>query len=141
AGLPRNPELPAQGSHTLPILEPNYETHSFVHDRTFLPRHPHFRPHAGEKCNPCLRNVLLPMSRVGHNLETPTKPVTPITPFKPPSLQLLVFSPPPCVGLNRTSCRHQSWPPGRGPTDRPPLWDRCRPGARGSRGCAASPGN
>src|SRR5205085_8188301 len=65
AGLPRNPELPAQGSHTLPILEPNYETHSFVHDRTFLPRHPHFRPHAGEKCNPCLRNVLLPMSRVG----------------------------------------------------------------------------
>src|SRR6202040_3416140 len=66
AGLPGYPELPAQRSHALPILESNHEAHSFVHNRTFLPWHPLPASLQAKKCNPCLRNVLLPMSQAGH---------------------------------------------------------------------------
>src|SRR5271157_3902374 len=52
AGLSGNPKLPAQGSHTLPILEPNHKPHSFVHHRTFLPWHPASRPLPGPKVKP-----------------------------------------------------------------------------------------
>ena len=38
----------------------------FVHHRTLLPRHPHFPPKKGKKCNPCVRYDLLPMFRVAH---------------------------------------------------------------------------
>lgn len=46
------------------IFESNHKSHSFVHHRTLLPGHP-LPPFQGKKCNPCLRNVLLPMSRNG----------------------------------------------------------------------------
>src|SRR5262249_42888001 len=67
ASLPGNAELAAQGSHAFPVLESDHKAHSFVHHRSFLPWHPHFRPLRGQKCNPCLRNVLLPMSRDGQS--------------------------------------------------------------------------
>src|SRR5690242_5851145 len=40
AGLARNPELSAQGSHALPVFQPNHKAYAFVHHRTFLPWHP-----------------------------------------------------------------------------------------------------
>src|SRR5579883_1933760 len=68
SGLARDPELAAQRRHTFAIVEPNHEAHSFVHNRTFLPWHPpHPPPWQAKKCNLCLRNVLLPMSRNGHS--------------------------------------------------------------------------
>jgi len=73
AGLARNAEFPAQGGHTLPILEPDHKTHTFVYHRTFLPWHPTSAPLQGKKCNPCLRYVLLPMSRNGHSASAPRR--------------------------------------------------------------------
>src|SRR5262249_26172153 len=66
ASLPGNAELAAQGSHAFPVLKPDHKAHSFVHYRSFLPWHPHFRPPDGEKsvthvsgtfCYPCLGTV------------------------------------------------------------------------------------
>src|SRR5215469_12177718 len=57
-----------RNGHTFPVLEPNHETHPFVHHRTFLPWHPLLCPPRAEKCNPCLRYVLLPMSQAGQKL-------------------------------------------------------------------------
>src|ERR1700722_15264164 len=39
---------------------------SLIHYRTLLPRH-HSLPKKGEKCNPCVRYDLLPMSQVGQS--------------------------------------------------------------------------
>src|SRR5215510_6310791 len=64
--LAGNPELPAQQGHALPVFEPNHKAHPFVHNRTFLPWHPSSAPPRVEKCNPCLRYALLPMSQAGH---------------------------------------------------------------------------
>jgi hypothetical protein len=64
-GLARDPELAAQGSHAFPIFQPNHEAYAFVHHRAFLPWHPPPPPRKGRKCNPSLRYVLSPMSRVG----------------------------------------------------------------------------
>src|SRR5580698_5061138 len=47
-GLARDPELPAQRSHALAILEPNHETYAFVHNRTFLPWHSTRPPSRGK---------------------------------------------------------------------------------------------
>src|SRR5262249_16395681 len=67
ASLPGNAELAAQGSHAFPVLKPDHKAHSFVHYRSFLPWHPHFRPPDGEKsvthvsgtfCYPCLGTVI-----------------------------------------------------------------------------------
>src|ERR1700683_548743 len=66
AGLARDPELPAQAGHALAVLQPNHESYTFVHNRTFLPWHPLPAPFQAKKCNPCLRNVLLPMSQAAH---------------------------------------------------------------------------
>src|SRR5262249_35178997 len=68
ASLPGNAELAAQGSHAFPVLKPDHKAHSFVHYRSFLPWHPHFRPPDGEKsvthvsgtfCYPCLGTVIM----------------------------------------------------------------------------------
>src|SRR5450755_1072752 len=67
AGLSRYPELTAQRSHIFTVLEPDHKTHPFVDHRTLLPRHG-LHPPWGTKCNPCLRNVLLPMSRNGQTV-------------------------------------------------------------------------
>ena len=66
ARLARDTELPAQRSHRLAVLQPDHKPHSFVHHRTLLPWHLLSAPFGPKKCNPCLRNVLLPMSRNGH---------------------------------------------------------------------------
>src|SRR5271165_1398592 len=67
AGLARDLKLAAQRGHAFAVLEPNHETYAFVHNRTFLPWHP-TAPLTGKKCNPCLRYVLLPMSRAGQEV-------------------------------------------------------------------------
>src|ERR1700722_11255692 len=66
AGFARDLKLAAQRGHTLAVFEPNHESYAFVHNRTFLPCHPTPAPFQGKKCNPCLRYVLLPMSRAAH---------------------------------------------------------------------------
>src|SRR5579883_321765 len=48
AGFARDPELPAQRGHAFAVLEPNYESHAFVHNRTFLPWHS-THPPSGQK--------------------------------------------------------------------------------------------
>jgi len=48
AGFARDPELAAQRGHAFAVLEPNYESHAFVHNRTFLPWHS-TRPPSGQK--------------------------------------------------------------------------------------------
>src|SRR5579864_9684708 len=66
AGFAGDLILPAQRGHALAVFEPNHESYALVHNRTFLPWHPLPAPFQGKKCNPCLRYVLLPMSRAGH---------------------------------------------------------------------------
>src|ERR1700722_8263826 len=66
AGFARDLKLAAQRGHTFAVFEPNHESYAFVHNRTFLPCHPTPAPFQGKKCNPCLRYVLLPMSRAAH---------------------------------------------------------------------------
>src|SRR5580658_9177667 len=75
AGLARDLKLAAQGRHALAVFEPNHESYTFVHNRTFLPWHPTPAPFQGKKCNPCLRYVLLPMCRAAHvSLPVPNDP-------------------------------------------------------------------
>src|SRR5437762_9361636 len=62
----RDAELAAERSHALAVLQANDKTHPFVHNRTLLPRHG-LHPLWGIKCNPCLRNVLLPLSPTGQS--------------------------------------------------------------------------
>src|SRR6516225_6655256 len=66
-GFAGDAELPAQFRHRLARDPATHKLNSFVHNRTFLPRHslpPLFKK--GKKCNPCLRYELSPMSQVGH---------------------------------------------------------------------------
>src|SRR5215472_5374281 len=76
-GFAGDAELPAQFRHRLARDPATHKLNSFVHNRTFLPRHslpPLFKK--GEKCNPCVRYELSPMSQVGHNnLESSLSPV------------------------------------------------------------------
>src|SRR5215831_13380697 len=65
-GFAGDAELPAQFRHRLARGPATHKLNSFVHNRTFLPRHslpPLFKK--GEKCNPCVRYELSPMSQVG----------------------------------------------------------------------------
>ncbi len=63
--LPGDPEFPAQRRHTLAVLQSNHEADAFVYHRTFPPWRVLSCLAAGDMRYPCLRNVLLPMSRVG----------------------------------------------------------------------------
>jgi hypothetical protein len=67
AGLARDAEIPAQHGHLLSIQNPRDELQPLVHLATLLPRHL-CSPRKGQKCNPCLRNELSPISREGHRL-------------------------------------------------------------------------
>jgi hypothetical protein len=49
AGLARDLKLAAQRGHALAVFEPNHESYTFVHNRTFLPWHPTSRPLPGKK--------------------------------------------------------------------------------------------
>ena len=64
AGLPRNAEFPAQIAHTLFLDQAGDEPQALLHSRTLPPRHQHL-PFQSRECDPCVRNDLSPMSRVG----------------------------------------------------------------------------
>ena len=76
------PEVPAEanadhhkgeqrnsGSGGSAFQEPGNKSQTFVHNGAFLPRHQHLPPKC-EKCYPCLRYDLSPMSQVGHLMKT-----------------------------------------------------------------------
>ena len=63
AGLPADLVVRTQLSHRpTPGLPLEHKLHSKIHGRTLLPRHRILQRNSGEKCYPCLRTVLLPMS-------------------------------------------------------------------------------
>jgi hypothetical protein len=65
AGLARNAELPAHVRHRLPVQQATNKAQAFLHHRTRFPRHPHLPP-KGEKCYPCVRYEVSPMSQAAH---------------------------------------------------------------------------
>src|SRR6516225_7083580 len=66
AGLPGYAEIPTDVSHRLTIHQPGHETKTLFHHRTRFPRHQHLPPANGEKCYPCVRYGMSPMSRAAH---------------------------------------------------------------------------
>src|SRR5215831_4817129 len=66
AGLPRNAEIPAYVRHCLPVQQPGDKPQALLHHRTRFPRHQHLPPTKGEKCYPCVRYEVSPMSRAAH---------------------------------------------------------------------------
>src|SRR5262245_22429378 len=62
-GLPRNAEIPAYVRHCLPVQQPGDKPQALLHHRTRFPRHQHLPPTKGEKCYPCVRYEVSPMSR------------------------------------------------------------------------------
>src|SRR5712671_4374197 len=63
AGLTRYAEIPADVRHRLAIQQAGYKAKALFHHRTRFPRHPHLPPAKGEKCYPCVRYGMSPMSR------------------------------------------------------------------------------
>src|SRR5260370_836907 len=72
AGLARNAERATALAHRFAVQQPSDEPQALVHHRTLLPRHPSL-PRKGERCYPCVRYDLSPMSRAAHsaNLTSP----------------------------------------------------------------------
>src|SRR5438034_5223095 len=66
-GLAGYPELPAHIGHGFPIQKPGDKTKALFHYRTRFPWHLHLPQTKSEKCNPCVRYVLSPMSRAAHD--------------------------------------------------------------------------
>src|SRR6266536_3210197 len=65
AGLAGDAELPAHVRHGFPVQQAGDKAQAFLHHRTRFPRHQHLPP-KGEKCYPCVRYEVSPMSRVAH---------------------------------------------------------------------------
>src|SRR4029078_2279049 len=65
-GLARDAEFAAQRRYLLAIQNPRTEFETLVHAVALLPRHLR-SPRKGQKCNPCLRYELSPLSREGHS--------------------------------------------------------------------------
>src|SRR6266478_4279536 len=65
AGLSRNAERATDLAHRFAVQQPSDEPQALVHHRTLLPRHPRL-PRKGERCYPCVRYDLSPMSRAAH---------------------------------------------------------------------------
>ena len=63
AGLAGYAEFPADVRHGLPVQQAGDKAKAFFHNRTRFPRHPHLPLAKSEKCNPCVRYELSPMSR------------------------------------------------------------------------------
>src|SRR6478752_7019358 len=63
AGFAGYPELPADLGHGLSVEQAGDKAQAFFHHRTRFPRHPHLPPKKSEKCNPCVRYKMSPMSR------------------------------------------------------------------------------
>jgi hypothetical protein len=69
AGLARYSELPARIRHRLPVQQAGDKAQAFLHHRTRFPRHQHLPPN-GEKCYPCVRYGMSPMSRAAQGLSS-----------------------------------------------------------------------
>src|SRR5258707_187884 len=67
AGLTRYAEIPADVRHRLAIQQAGYKAKALFHHRTRFPRHPHLPPAKGEKCYPCVRYGMSPMSRAAQH--------------------------------------------------------------------------
>src|SRR5205823_12999866 len=67
AGFTRYAELPTDVRHCLPVQHTGYEAQALFHHRTRFPRHQHLPP-KGEKCYPCVRYEVSPMSQAAHYL-------------------------------------------------------------------------
>src|SRR5260370_19341445 len=66
AGLARYAEIPAHVRHGLALQQAGNKAKTFFHNRTRFPRHPHLPLEKSEKCNPCVRYEMSPMSRPSH---------------------------------------------------------------------------
>src|SRR5262249_36641 len=64
--LPPNPAIPPSVPHCLPVPHPGANTQALLHPRTGFPRHKPPPPTKGEKCYPCVRYEVSPMSRAAH---------------------------------------------------------------------------
>jgi hypothetical protein len=68
AGLARYAEISAHIRHRFPIQQPRDNAKALFHHRTLFPRHPHLPPcKRSEKCYPCVRYDVAPMSQAAHN--------------------------------------------------------------------------
>ena len=68
AGLAGHAEIPADVRHGLPVQQTGDKAKALFHHRTRFPRHQHLPPaNPGEKCYPCVRYGMSPMSRAAHN--------------------------------------------------------------------------
>jgi len=63
AGFAGDAEIPAHVRHRLTVQQAGDKAKAFFHDRTRFPRHRHLPPGKSEKCNPCVRYGMSPMSR------------------------------------------------------------------------------
>jgi hypothetical protein len=72
AGLPRDPEPPAKRRHLLAIQGSGHESRPFIRLATLF-HGTLLSPAKGEKCYPCARNQVLPISREAHGYR-PVKP-------------------------------------------------------------------
>src|SRR5512135_3703720 len=66
AGLTRYTELPAHVRHGLTVQQAGDKAKALFHDRTRFPRHQHLPPKS-EKCYPCVRYEVSPMSQAAHS--------------------------------------------------------------------------
>ena len=66
AGLAGYAEIPADVRHGLPVQQTGDKAKALFHHRTRFPRHQHLPPAKGEKCYPCVRYGMSPMSRAAH---------------------------------------------------------------------------
>src|SRR5260221_710648 len=66
AGLPRYAEIPANVRHGLAIQQAGHKAKALFHHRTRFPPHQHLPPAKGEKCYPCVRYGISPISRAAH---------------------------------------------------------------------------
>src|SRR3954453_16851189 len=64
ASFTRDAELAADVRHRLPVQHTGYKAQALFHYRTRFPRHQHLPP-KGEKCYPCVRYEVSPMSQAG----------------------------------------------------------------------------
>src|SRR5271166_3601845 len=65
-GLAGYAEIPTHLRHWLSVQEAGDKAKALFHYRTLLPRHPHLPlPKKSEKCNPCVRYEVSPMSQAG----------------------------------------------------------------------------
>ena len=63
AGLARDPELATEHRHLLAVEQAGDKPETLILHVTLLPRH---APPRGQKCHPCARNMVLPISQEGH---------------------------------------------------------------------------